>query len=253
MAAMRDELKRSMAELRLKDEPAPYYIDYEIDDVSTTARHREARGAAGRHGEPQPHALRGRARRRLRVRQLAVRHPGTGRWRRRRQRVGDARRRLRRDAPANLAGDRCRLQARRQRVRQKEGGVPESRRRRRDSRSVAGSAGGDRAARVRGVFGAAHAGSSGRNSCRRCLPSSPAIESSDVWAIETRGTRYYVNSEGFTTLMPIQLATAARHRRVAGRRQHDGARRLQPGREPAGGHAARCRCSPRAPAAWSST
>src|ERR1700693_300225 len=35
VAAMRDELKRSMAELRLKDEPAPYYIDYEIDDVST--------------------------------------------------------------------------------------------------------------------------------------------------------------------------------------------------------------------------
>src|SRR5207342_3294534 len=33
---MRDELKRAMADLRLKDEPAPYYIDYEIDDVSTT-------------------------------------------------------------------------------------------------------------------------------------------------------------------------------------------------------------------------
>ena len=28
VAAMRDELKRSMSELRLKDEPAPYYIDY---------------------------------------------------------------------------------------------------------------------------------------------------------------------------------------------------------------------------------
>ena len=36
VAAMRDELKRAMADLRLKDEPAPYYIDYEIDDVSTT-------------------------------------------------------------------------------------------------------------------------------------------------------------------------------------------------------------------------
>jgi predicted Zn-dependent protease len=34
----------------------------------------------------------------------------------------------------------------------------------------------------------------------------PAIESSDVWASETRGTRYYVNSEGFTTVTPIQLA-----------------------------------------------
>ena len=35
LAAMRDELRRSMAELRLKDEPPPYYIDYEVDDVST--------------------------------------------------------------------------------------------------------------------------------------------------------------------------------------------------------------------------
>ena len=35
LAAMRDELKRSMTELRLKDEPAPYYIDYEVTDVST--------------------------------------------------------------------------------------------------------------------------------------------------------------------------------------------------------------------------
>ena len=35
LSAMQDELRRSMAELKLKDEPAPYYIDYEIDDVST--------------------------------------------------------------------------------------------------------------------------------------------------------------------------------------------------------------------------
>src|SRR5712691_10347858 len=35
VTAMRDELKRSMVELRLKDEPAPYYIVYEVDDVST--------------------------------------------------------------------------------------------------------------------------------------------------------------------------------------------------------------------------
>src|SRR5205823_4623970 len=35
LRAMRDELKRSMSELRLEDEPSPYYIDYEIDDVST--------------------------------------------------------------------------------------------------------------------------------------------------------------------------------------------------------------------------
>ena len=32
-AAMQDEMKRSMADLRLKGEPAPYFIEYEIDDV----------------------------------------------------------------------------------------------------------------------------------------------------------------------------------------------------------------------------
>ena len=35
LAAMQDEMKRSMAELRLKGEPAPYYIEYEIDDVAS--------------------------------------------------------------------------------------------------------------------------------------------------------------------------------------------------------------------------
>ncbi len=55
--------------------------------------------------------------------------------------------------------------------------------------------------------------------------SSPAIESSDVWAIETRGTRYYVNSEGFTTLMPIQLATL----RVTAESQADDSMMLRDG------------------------
>jgi predicted Zn-dependent protease len=32
-AAMQDEMKRSMTELRLKGEPAPYYIEYEIDET----------------------------------------------------------------------------------------------------------------------------------------------------------------------------------------------------------------------------
>src|SRR5437660_12783089 len=35
-AAMQDELKRSMAELRLPGEPPPYYIAYEIDETSST-------------------------------------------------------------------------------------------------------------------------------------------------------------------------------------------------------------------------
>ena len=34
-SAMQDEMKRSMADLRVKGEPAPYYISYEIDDATS--------------------------------------------------------------------------------------------------------------------------------------------------------------------------------------------------------------------------
>jgi predicted Zn-dependent protease len=33
LSAMQDEMRRSMSDLRLKDEPAPYYIDYQVDDL----------------------------------------------------------------------------------------------------------------------------------------------------------------------------------------------------------------------------
>jgi hypothetical protein len=33
LAAMRDEMARSMSSLKMKGEPAPYYIEYEIDDI----------------------------------------------------------------------------------------------------------------------------------------------------------------------------------------------------------------------------
>jgi predicted Zn-dependent protease len=42
LAAMADELARSMSSLRLKDQPAPYYIEYEVEDrlaTRVTARH----------------------------------------------------------------------------------------------------------------------------------------------------------------------------------------------------------------------
>jgi len=35
LAAMQDEMRRSMAELRMNGEPAPYYIEYEIDDLAS--------------------------------------------------------------------------------------------------------------------------------------------------------------------------------------------------------------------------
>src|SRR5262245_3181091 len=36
MSAMRDELDRSMSLLRIKDQPAPYYIEYEVEDRAAT-------------------------------------------------------------------------------------------------------------------------------------------------------------------------------------------------------------------------
>ena len=35
VAAMQDEMQRSMTELRMKGEPAPYFIEYEIDDLAS--------------------------------------------------------------------------------------------------------------------------------------------------------------------------------------------------------------------------
>src|SRR5204863_977637 len=35
LSAMQDEMRRSMAELRMNGEPAPYHIEYEIDDLAS--------------------------------------------------------------------------------------------------------------------------------------------------------------------------------------------------------------------------
>jgi len=35
LSAMQDEMQRSMSELRMKGEPAPYHIEYEIDDLAS--------------------------------------------------------------------------------------------------------------------------------------------------------------------------------------------------------------------------
>jgi predicted Zn-dependent protease len=35
LSAMQDEMQRSMAELRMKGEPAPYHVEYEIDDLAS--------------------------------------------------------------------------------------------------------------------------------------------------------------------------------------------------------------------------
>ena len=36
VSAMADELARSMKELRMKDQPAPYFIEYEVWDTAAT-------------------------------------------------------------------------------------------------------------------------------------------------------------------------------------------------------------------------
>ena len=141
---MKDELARSMSGLRIKDEPPPYYIEYHVDETVTMR-------AAARLGAIEVHepasrlrTLRRRGpRRRLPVRQLAVRDAGPRRLRaaRRRQRGDDARRRLRRDPPAAVAGDRRGVQARAQHLRAQEGRVPESRQCRSPARLLARNAG----------------------------------------------------------------------------------------------------------------
>jgi len=203
LTAMRDELKRSMSELRLKDEPAPYYIDYEVDDVSTMR-------VVARLG-----ALLDDTVARSRTLQVDVRvgdyafdssrfviqnRPGGG---------GSA------VAPLDDDYDVMRRQiwlatdaaykravgvfARKKAAFQNRAGVdaiPDlSREAPMETVRAAGPAAPDRRTWIERT-----------QQLSAIFASSPAIESSDVWATETRGTRYYVNSEGFTTIAPIQLA-----------------------------------------------
>jgi predicted Zn-dependent protease len=214
VAAMRDELKRSMSELRLKDEPAPYYIDYEVDDVSTMR-------VVARLGTLLDDTVA-----RSRTLQVDVRvgdyafdssrfviqnRPSGG---------GSA------VAPLDDDYDVMRRQiwlatdaaykravsvfARKKAAFQNRAGVEAIPDMSRETPVETVRSGGapspdrrlwiDRTQQLSAIFA-----------------SSPAIESSDVWATDTRGTRYYVNSEGFTTIAPIQLSNL----RVVGEAQAD--------------------------------
>jgi predicted Zn-dependent protease len=203
LAAMRDELERSMRDLRLTDEPAPYYIDYAVDDVSTMR-------ATSRLGAVLDDAV-GRSR------TLAVD-----------VRVGD------------YAFDSSRFV-----IQNRQGGggsavapLDDDYHVMRRQIWLATDAAYKRAvgvfARKKGAFqnragidaipdlsreapvetvGAAGAAAPDRRSwvertqqLSAIFASRPAIASSDVSATELRGTRYYINSEGTTTVVPIQLA-----------------------------------------------
>jgi hypothetical protein len=208
VSAMRDELKRSMADLRLKDEPAPYYIDYEIDDISTmrviarlgallddsTTRSRtlyvdvrvgdysfdssrfviQGRGGGGGDGssavtlDDDYDVLR---------RQV---------W-------------LATDAAYKRAVS---VFARKKAAFQNRAGVesiPDLSRETPVATMQPSTPAASAAARRSWVDRV--------QQLSTIFASRPNIENSDVWAVETRGTRYYVNSEGFTTVTPIQLAT----------------------------------------------
>ena len=57
LAAMQDELARSMAELRLENEPPPYYIAYDVDDVQSAQKTAQL-GALVVDGETRSRRLR---------------------------------------------------------------------------------------------------------------------------------------------------------------------------------------------------
>lgn len=203
LAAMRDELKRSMSGLRLTGEPAPYYIDYTVEDASTLR-------VTARLG-----ALLDDTVERDRTLEVDVRvgdyafdssrfvvqnRPGGG---------GTA------VAPLDDDYDVMRRQiwlatdaaykravgifARKKAAFQNRAGVdaiPDlSQEAPMETVNAAGTAAPDRPVWVERA-----------RQLSAIFASRPAIASSDVSATEVRGTRYYINSEGMTAIVPIHLA-----------------------------------------------
>jgi predicted Zn-dependent protease len=203
LAAMRDELKRSMSELRLAGEPAPYYIDYAVDDVSTlqvTARLGALLGDTVGRGRTLEVDVRVGDYAFDSSRFIIQNRPGGG---------GSAVAELDDDYDVMrrqiwLATDAAYKRAvgvfaRKKAAFQNRAGVdaiPDL------SREVP----------VETLRAAATAAPDRRGWVERTqrlsamFASRPAIQSSDVSATEMRGTRYYVNSEGVTTVAPIQQA-----------------------------------------------
>ena len=234
-------MKRSMADLRMKGEPAPYYIEYEIDDVASMRAVGEARRRRGRPHEPPADAARAGAGRRLRVRQLAVRHAGSRRRRRARA--------VRSTAPLDDDYDAMRRQiwlttdaaykravsvfAKKKAAFQNRAATDpladfsrESRSRRCSRRcSAARRRGSQWVDRVKAALGGVRVdlgpGHVRKSGCpKRTAPS------------------YYLNSEGFKAVAPIRSAYLPRRRRGAGRRRLDGTGSVYRRRKPARGSAA---------------
>jgi predicted Zn-dependent protease len=204
LAAMQDELQRSIAGLRLKDEPAPYYIAYEVEEVTDT-------NVQARLG-----AIVEDASRRVRALQVEVRvgdyafdssrfvtgNRGSG--------EGavlapldddyDAMRRqlwLATDAAYKRAVN---IFARKKAAFQ-------------NRTSVDALPDFSKEAPVETVVPPAAPGRSSREwvdgirQISAVFASNPDIHSSEASLTETHGTRYFVNSEGFKTISPIQSAS----------------------------------------------
>jgi predicted Zn-dependent protease len=207
LGAMQDELRRSMAELRLKDEPAPYYIDYEIDDLSTlrviarlgsllddTVSHTRTLYVDVRVGDYGFDSSR-----------FVIQGRGGGGG-------GDGSTAVTLDDNYDvmrrqiwLATDAAYKRAVSVFARKKAAfqnrasldAIPDL------SREAPVST-------LRPSVPSPSASQVWTGRTRQLstlFAGNPAIDSSDVWAIETRGMRYYVNSEGSTAIMPIQMAT----------------------------------------------
>ena len=234
MAAMQDELQRSMSGLRIEGRARAVLHrvsgrrDGHRADCRAARRDRRVNESGSRVRTLRvdvrvgDYAVRQLAVRRRRA-AAASRRPTAARPR--------ARRRLRRDAPADVAGDRRRLQARRQHVRAEEGGVPEpGQRRRRCPTSRARRRSNTMLPPRRARPAATGDGPIGSAIFGGVRDPAPTLHSSAVSVTEQRGTRYYLNSEGFKVVTPIEDASLLRQRRRAGRRRHDTPRHLRHGR-----------------------
>ncbi len=205
LAAMQDELKRSLAGLRLKDEPSPYYIAYEVDDVSDTTL--QARlGAIVEDGARRIRALRVE----VRVGDYAFdssRFVGPNRGGGSDGAVlapldddYDAMRReiwLATDAAYKRAVNVFARKKAAFQNRTSTEAIPDF----------------SKETPIETVLPMAAPGRLNREGLdwvrqiSTVFASSPDVHSSDVSLSESRGTRYYVNSEGFKSVVPIQSAS----------------------------------------------
>ena len=205
LTAMQDELKRSMSDLRLPDQPAPYYISYGVDDVREWSF--EARFGATVANES----------RRSRVLVVEVRvgdygfdssHFVTS------NRVDEChrhglrspRRRLRCDAQKPVARNRRRLQTGAPRVREEEGGLSESQHDRHAARSDAKRRPSNPSCPLPGDQREPAEWSDRVRDLSAVFASSPEIQNSDVSAGQSFGVQYFLNSEGFKEIEPLSSA-----------------------------------------------